>query len=245
MNPAAINHTMHSDLYSPQLERRYRATLAEDGTVLPKKWPVACYGASNAFLALLGPSPGGANADEAIARGGANRPHRYSMRIGRNLQDFNFNGKKDPRTARWTRLCAEILGEESCISAMTALLNLDWRHSTSENAIPQEDLAAGFTRYVWPLLQQLRPRIVCVLSNRTWDTIYPQIRDFEIALPRFRFSLADSCGVKPSREPLVFKLPDCDFPSLLIKPHRHPSRALSYEQISIIGRSCRRFLQKA
>jgi len=233
---------VHSERYSPELERRYEATISESRTTLPKKWPLACGGAANAFLVLLGPSMGAAARDEPVEVGGANRPQRYPMQIGQGVMDFEGLGR---RKRRWQRLCAAMLGGEQYITSMTALLNLDWRHSSSESDIPQADLIAGLTDYIWPLLYELGPRIVCVLSNRTWDTVYPQITQCEGVPLNLPFPLTDSRGIKPSRQPLAFRLPDCDFQTLLIKPHRHPSRALSYEQISIIGRACQQFLQQA
>jgi len=232
---------MHRERYSPNLKRRYQATIAEDGAVLAKKWPRACGGAANAFLVLVGPSMGGNHPSEIPQRGGANRPHDSQMAIGRDLQTFDW---RDHRKARWTRLCAEMLGAESYVSSMTSLMNLDWMHSTDELAIPQEDLETGFRDYVWPLIRLVRPRIICTLSNRVWDTIIPTIHDCQASNLKLRFSLTDSKGNSPSRTPLVFRLPDSDFSTLLIKPHRHPSRALSYEQCSIIGRACHVFLNQ-
>jgi hypothetical protein len=185
---------------------------------------------------------GAAGRDEPIEVGGANRPQRYPMQIGQGVMDFEGLGR---RKRRWQRLCAAMLGGERYITSMTALLNLDWRHSCRERDIPQADLIAGFTDYIWPLLNELQPRIISVLSNRTWNTVSPQITEgggMPLNLP---FPLTDSRGINPSRHALVFQLPDCYFRTLLIKPHRHPSRALSYEQVSIIGRACQQFLQQA
>jgi len=232
---------MHRDCYSPILERRYRATIAHNGTVLAKRWPCGCFGAANAFLVLVGPSMGGVLSNETPKRGGANRPHYGKMAIGRDLQSFDWH---DHRKARWSRLCAEILGAESYVSSMTSLMNLDWMNSTDESAIPQEDLNKGLRGYVWPLLCLVRPRIICTLSNRVWDTMLSAIQDCEPSNFKLRFSLADSKGNSPSRTPLVFRLPNSNFSTLLVKPHRHPSRALSYEQCSIIGRACHVFLNQ-
>jgi hypothetical protein len=208
---------MHSERYSPDLERRYQAAISEQGTTLPEKWPVACGGAANAFLVLLGPSMGAPRRDEVVELGGANRPQHHPMQIGQAVMDFEGLGHRKPR---WWRLCAAILGGGHYITSMTALLNLDSRHSSSESGIPATDLIADFRDYIWPLLNQLRPRIVCVLSNRTWDTIYPQISQHQGAPLKLPLSLTDSRGIKPSRQPLVFQFPGCDFQTLLIKPHR-------------------------
>lgn len=224
---------MHSERYSPQIKQRYRATVAEDGTVLNKKWPMACGGAANAFLALVGPSMGGAGSGEAVKSGGANRPHRWPMQIGSDVQTFDWG---DHRVTRWNRLCAAMLGAEQYVPALTALLNLDWRHSTSESAIPQDHLETGFTRYVWPLLQLLQPRIVCPLTNRVWDIIAPRIENFRVSFV--------PCSTVLTRQPIFFQLPDSDFVTMLVKPHNHPSRALSYDQISQVGEACTWFLNQ-
>jgi hypothetical protein len=94
---------VHSERYSPDLERRYEATISESRTTLPKKWPLACGGAANAFLVLLGPSMGAAARDEPVEVGGANRPQRYPMQIGQGVMDFEGLGR---RRRRWQRLCA-------------------------------------------------------------------------------------------------------------------------------------------
>jgi hypothetical protein len=80
-----MEHQMDSELYSPDLNRRYLATLRVHRTGLGKKWPLGCGGAPNAFLALIGPSMGHAIPGETVALGGSNRPHRDSMEIGRDV----------------------------------------------------------------------------------------------------------------------------------------------------------------
>lgn len=142
----------------------------------------------------------------------------------------------------WMRLCAEILGNESYVPCMTSLMNLDWQHSTEERKIPPQYLVAGFKDYIWPLLNFVCPRIVCVLTNRVWDTIIRQIEECHPSPLRTPLSLTDRRGKPPSRLPLVFRLPNYEFQTLLIKPHNHPSRALSYDQCAVIGRTCQYFL---
>jgi hypothetical protein len=155
--------SVNGDLYSPDLNQRYQATLnTHNRRTLSKRWPFACRGAANAFLVLIGPSMGGASPTEPVEPGGANRPHRDPMRIGADVMSFDW---RDSRKTRWTRLCSDMLGGEQYVSALTALLNLDWRHSTREGEIPQEDLSNGLARHVWPLLSELQPRIVCRLGD--------------------------------------------------------------------------------
>jgi hypothetical protein len=218
-------------LYSGQLDERYRATLEAGRLVLSTRWPLGCFGAANAFLTLIGPSPGGAGPGEVRQAGGINRPQRDPMQIGQGVLDLNWG---DHRTAKWTKLCSAMLGSESHALALTAVLNLDWRHSTDERSIPLSDLTAGLEQHVWPLLTALRPRIVCALTNRVWETMVTRVRPLQV-------SLAD-CPVPLTRPPVVFKLPGCDFDTILIKSHNHPSRVLSYAQIADLGRVCSWFL---
>ena len=97
---------------------------------------------------------------------------------------------------------------------LTALLNLSEQHSTNERAISDADLRAGWTERIWPVLPHVRPRIVCALTNSVWDTTCP----FDLARERKRF-----------------RIPGCKFTTVLVKPHNHPSRFLSNEQIDQLG----------
>ena len=167
---------------------------------------------------------------ESVGRTTATQEKRSDakpMRIGPDAMNFDWG---DHRKTRWTRFCSEILGGELYATALTALLNLDWRHSTSEAAIPDIDLTTGWSRHVWPLLTEIRPRIVCTLTVRVWDTILPTIEEHRQPLPK--------CPVKLGREPIAFNLPGWNFLTLLVKPHNHPSRFLSNDQVVQFGKGC-------
>lgn len=224
---------MNTELYSPSLRRRYEASLKAGARETPNFWPMGCGGAANAFLVLIGPSMGRAPTAEVGAVGGANRPVGYPRNLGPEAMNFDWG---DHRKARWTRLCAAILGDDSHARTLTALLNLDWRHSTNERLIPDESLRGGWTDHIWPLLPQVRPRIVCALTNRTWNIVVPTIESLQIPMAECPFKLA--------RNPIRFRIPGCNFSTWLVKPHNHPSRPLSNEQIDELGRACQWFLAK-
>jgi hypothetical protein len=193
---------MNPDRYSPNLEKRYQTARADYGTELPQRWPMGCVGAPTAFLVLLGPSMGGNRSGEPVAMGGVDRaPWRHNdYRQGRsNLSLTTPNGLEAP-------LCRD-LGNESYVPAMTSLMNLDWQHSTEERKIPPQYLVLGFKDCVWPLLNCVRPRIICVLINRVWDTIIRQIEECHSSPFQAPLSLADLTGKLPSRRPLIFRLP--------------------------------------
>jgi len=153
------------------------------------------------------------------------------MTIGPDVMNFDWG---DSRKAPWTRLCSEMLGGDRYVGTLTALLNLDWRNSTSEKGIPESDLRAGFVDYVWPLLAKIRPRLVCPLTNRVRSIMLPEVEARRIAFP--------PCPVHLSREPIVFRLDGSPFLSFFVKPHNHPSRPQTRQQISDVGQACRWFL---
>ena len=70
------------------------------------------------------------------------RHHRVGnpMNLGPEAMNFDWG---DHRKARWTRLCAAILGDECHAHALTALLNLSEQHSTNESEISGGNLRAG------------------------------------------------------------------------------------------------------
>jgi hypothetical protein len=167
------------------------------------------------------------------APGGLNRPYGDQMMIDR--FDLFGHWKASARKTAWSRLCSEILGIDE-YEYLTAILNLDWRHSTDQNEVSKGDLVRGFERYIWPLLPRLHPRILCPLSNPVWDTINPTLTDYRVQFSKCPINLTDSRGNRPTQEPFVAKLPGCEALTLILKPHRHPSRALSREQMQILGK---------
>jgi hypothetical protein len=203
-----------TELYSPSLRRRYHASIKAGAKQTSKLWPPGCGGATNAYLVLVGPSPGGSSGAK-----------RYPRNQGPEAMSFRWGSH---RNARWTRLCATILGDECRARTLTALLNLDWRHSTNEWAISDARLRTGWTNRIWPLLAEVRPRIVCALTNRVWDVI-TNSREGACEVAKCRFKLA--------REPLWLTIPGCGFQTLLVKSN-HPSRFLSNKQIDQLGRAC-------
>jgi hypothetical protein len=232
LNSNRVSGMTNKALYSPSLEERFFATVTAGRIDLGRRWPIACDGAANAFLVLIGPSPGSPTPGEAVQLGGADRPLHRSMELGANVIAFDWGGQ---RVKRWERMCAAILGGDKYWPALTALLNLDWQHSGDEKRIQQASLAYGLNNYVWPLLSDLRPRIVCALTNSVWDVLRPAAEENLIAFP--------PCPVALSRQPLVFRIPTSDFNTVLIKPHNHPSRHfLTEAHIASMGAACRWFL---
>jgi len=97
-----------SDRYSPDLERRYQASISGQTTTLLTNWPLACGGAANAFLVLLGPSMGAADRGKPAEPGGDDHPRGYPMQIGKAVLDFEGLGH---RKQRWYRLAQRCLAQ--------------------------------------------------------------------------------------------------------------------------------------
>jgi hypothetical protein len=230
---------MYSELYSFDLDRRYEATLRHP-TDRGKKWPFPCSGAANAFLALISPSMGHAAPGKPVSVGGANRPYVNPMEIGRSVMRF------DPATSglnRWIRLCAAMLGSEQYVSSLTALLELDWGNSVNERDISPEELRSGWLYHIWPLLGEIRPRIVCALTNKVWNAIIPEIEPLRVSFTSCPVTLTYRGPIR--HQPVVFRLPGCDFNTLHIKPPHHPSWPnLTDDMISQVGEACQWFLSQ-
>jgi hypothetical protein len=78
---------MNPDLFSPILDRRLRATCEANPDDFVKSWPAGCRGAPNAYVVLLGPSPGAPKKGETGDLGGAGRPMaRSTAKLGDGLQ---------------------------------------------------------------------------------------------------------------------------------------------------------------
>ena len=228
---------MHPDRYSPNVERRYQAAIAEGGTFLATQMPFACFGSANAFLALIGPSMGGAAPNDSVQPGGANRPAGNPMRIGY-YPHFNW---QRARSDRWRRLSTALLGSDRYVDHLTAVLNLDWGHQSKATNVRDAYLQPGFSDYVWPAILQIKPRIVCALTNPVWQTIEPTIRQFTVTSPP-----SVPSGLPIPKQPILFRLPDAGFTSMLLKAHNHPSQPfLSRKHIHDLGEVCAWFLANA
>ena len=143
-------------LYSTDRERRYAASISEPA-VLDRLWPLGCSGAANAYLALIGPSMGHHTGPKKPPRTEPGRPFVHPMRTGPEV--IRFDGRY-ASSGRWKALCAAMLGGEKYVGGLTAVLNLDYRNAVDEKAIPQEALDRGLREHVWPLLTEMKPRLV-------------------------------------------------------------------------------------
>jgi hypothetical protein len=207
------------NLYSPKLEDRYKATMASN-LKLGKRWPGACTGAANAYLVLIGPSPGANSKARAVER-----PSGPIMEIRPERMTFEGWESNPSIPRRWVSLCASLLGGEQYVQPMTADFNLDWGHEGNQRNVAQDYLGAGLD-IIWPLLKTVKPRIVMPLTRTVCELVITKIPG--AALPKVA-------------QPLRFKIGDCE--SLLLRPHNHPSRHfLTPAHIEQLGAISQEFL---
>lgn len=172
------------DIFSANVERRYRAT-CEHSTSDSSAAPYGCSGAANAYLVLVSPSPGEASDGQVIPESD-HRPNLGKLCIGKNAMNFNWGNpegtKQDARYKRWTGMCSHILGGDAYVFALTALFNLDWTHSADQKTLSKERLREGWEKHVWPLIQKVKPVILCPLTNQVWNIMYHEFRGFHMRL---------------------------------------------------------------
>ena len=125
---------------------------------------------------------------------------------------------------------------EQYVGTLTALLNLATGSFANERDVPRERLQAGFVERVWPLLADIRPRLVVALTNRVWKVMNPEIEKRAVPFA--------TCPVPLTRTPIIFRLDGSPFLSFFIKTHNHPSRHfLTDAKIADLGKACRWFLE--
>lgn len=219
-----------SGLYSPRLAERYAASLEAGDLALQRRWPAGCGGAGNAFLVLLGPSPGGSRSKRAERAGDSSQAPPRPMRIGPHAMNFDWG---DHRKTRWTHLCAQMLGDPRYVQTLTALVNLTADASTDERTADRGSLPGGWQELL-PVLGLVKPRRVCALTNRVWKVVRESAEQASVNLPPVSPSeLARADGIPAAWMSLV---------TLLVKPHNHPLRFLTNAQAADLGRVCQWFL---
>jgi hypothetical protein len=214
------------DIFSANIEERYQASrkpLPNDSGI--SKVPYGCGGAANAYLVLVGPSPGTASEGQVVPDSNL-RPCNKTLTIGEKAMNFNWGNsqgtQKDVRFERWTKLCGAILGDEKYVTALTALFNLDWSHSGDQKALSKEKLQVGWNDHIWPLTKKVKPVILCPLTNQVWNIMQSEVEQLPIIKrPEFHFDVA-------KKKPFCFQFMDAAYPSFFIKPANHPFKTFSH-----------------
>jgi hypothetical protein len=201
-------------LFSPVLDDRYQATIKATENECRKLWPNACWGAANGWLMLLGPSPGGADKDETVRPGGANRPMDSEVSIGPCAGRIHFDSNQG-RNRRWDRLREAVFGDLDHADALTTLANLDWGHNADHRSIPDAYLSMGCAS-VFEVMKQAKPRVIITLVRRTWDILLPFLESRQAIVPGYASATGLDCR--------LLRLPENGAQTLLLRSPQHPSR---------------------
>ncbi len=207
-------------LHSVNPAERYASSI-EFGDKYPKqpfKWPHGCRGAANAWLVLLGPSPGKKGPRET-SRG--DRAWDCSPTIGLEQQEIQFSDGKqrNPRFAKIAHAGFGTHGNDEMPKRLTALMNLDGKNAPDASQIESSDLCRG-CQTVYDLLVQAKPRVVIVLSFAAWNPFSNFLKSKGAA----SFASPPAFPNGRSLYAVTLKLaPEIPFSTLFVKSRQHPS----------------------
>ena len=214
-------------LFSSDPEQRYRASCSLEGSIT-RTWPRGCWGAANAWLVLIGPSPG--PQDSGLpAPGGSGRPWDSKITIGVSPGEVYFKSNSG-RKVNWQRLARAVIGEPQHAKALVAVANLDWANSSRQGDLDRGALWSGCAD-VFEVLLQARPRVALALTRETWET--------------FAEFLKRKIGgsTRLSADSLTFLLPGTDAPMLLLRSPQHPSHPMTDTHFEKVRAEVTRFLK--
>jgi hypothetical protein len=209
-------------LFSPDLKERLAATCVYDSHTsnnTEEEWIAGCRGAANAFVVMLGPSPGTPDPGEKLLTRTPQRPTwHHPFRIGPNagvsLQPFGSGKKARPG---WGRLFTAGFSEKSpntqAANALTGIWNLDWCHQSRETGTPDEALREGAETII-ELVTKVKPRVIFTLSAKVNDTFWESISQFQCE---------KSGAPLENTQPVEVLFPGVPFPTLVLRSIRHPS----------------------
>ena len=210
---------MNPNLFSPDLETRYQATMAGDPSEYCQRWPRACYGAANGWLMLIGPSPGKADSTQNAWPGGPNRPLDSGVSIGPSAGRISFDTGRG-RNSRWDRLRQAALGyneSEQALKradALTTLANLDWGNNADHRCIPDAYLAMGCAD-VFEVMKQSKPRVIVALVWKVWNILIPFLEQSQTVFSDYPSVAKSDCR--------LLRLPGTEAPTLILRSPQHPS----------------------
>ena len=220
------------NVYSENPLERFLASKQDGGPEL--SWPFSNWGAANAWLVLLGPSPG---KDDGGAKG------THTVRVGLPCP-IQFNTYRN-RNPRWRKLWEEPfgphlrVGDENLGEYLTALMNLDGTNEPDETKLTNASLVNGCDR-VERQLNQCRPKVIVALTESAFAVFRSHLGD------RYMPSKLDGFE-EPRRGNTggTFQLTNAVHRTWLIRAPQHPSHPplercwLAYQaKIAHILRDC-------
>jgi hypothetical protein len=206
-----------NDIHDPDLQRRFLATkeFQFDGNKLDEKWPRACWGSANAWIILVGPSPGAPKDANNSCPREPDRPDDSCASISLQAGHIDFPNRKN-RNVLWRSLIDQFTGcNKEYTEALTGICNLDWVEQANQSLVQEKYLRQGCL-VVDRIIRKTKPRVVAAMTVRVWDLLSEYYRqNIEAEVP--------SCGLK--RNPLRLRIFQ-EFETFLIKT-RHPSWPIS------------------
>jgi len=205
-----------NNLHDADPQKRFLATteFLSSGNKVDEKWPRACWGSANAWIILVGPSPGAPRDPNNRWPGGPNRPEDDYASISLQASLINFADGKG-RNERWMSLVDAFTGDRKLTEALRAVCNLDWGQKANQNEVKDEYLLLGLP-VLDKIIRKTEPRIVAAMTVKVWNLLSEFYRGkIEMKVP--------CCGLK--RNPLRLRIFE-GFDTFLIKT-RHPSRPIS------------------
>src|ERR1017187_10406348 len=207
-------------LYSSDPQIRYDAskTYGEELPAQEFQWPPGCWGAANAWLALVGPSRGKPPPGKPA---GTLQPEH--PKIGEKALSIQFAEGKG-RNPRFAAICRAGFGSnigEDIPRKLSALLNLCPDNEADSRKL-QEVLLQKGCEPVWKSLREAKPRVIIALSRKVWDYLPPFLeqhgfKDERIsAPPPFKHGRPLDCKVLPL-------FPETKRHTLLLRSPQHPS----------------------
>jgi hypothetical protein len=199
----------HPGLFSRDPEERIRSSNASQSWP-SVRWPYGNQGAANAWLVLVGPSPGSEKR--------ADVPPWIEVTFGDCVQHIAMH---DTRGKAWDAVITAAFGRLHSPAArrqLVALINLMGTNATEEKKLDAKDLDGGVSAVV-EKLRLVHPRVVLALSNGVYDRLAQALNTNPLG--------GDGALHGPYGFPLraaTFKDEAAGFDVLLIKGVQHPSR---------------------
>lgn len=235
-------HETWPDLFSPDLWVRYEATrkFVESGESYSSPAWEECKLAANGWTMLIGPSPGAqkgknkAPSEDEQKQSADNERNRIpipgALRVGLDIGRIAFDDEtKSTRSNHWNKLTiAAAMGNQECAFALTTLCNLDFLNSKLQTGTPGDRLKRGRSD-VFETMQMTRPRLILPLTVK----VYWLMREFLEKQHLVTFKTKAN-SLTPSCETVVFRIPGCDWDSLMIKSPKHPSWCPSNKSLELL-----------
>lgn len=205
----------HSSLFGRTTNERLGGASGVD--VEPIQWPYGNQGAANAWVVLVGPSPG----EEKRTDYPKTNPVTFVK--GGDGWTPQYIGMEGFRRHAWDALIQAAFGSQysdEVRKRLVALINLTGSSSSKEDALAREALDDGAAE-VCLKIRLVHPRVVVALSNAVFDRLLEKLKGDPLD--------PQSQPMGPYQRPLrVFSFPDPDTGTrtLVIKPPQHPSRPM-------------------